>query len=578
MPDREYGGGSYNSGYGTASNNSPGVGGAIGGTASGGVGAGGSGYGSLGGGYSSGIGGVASGGVGAGTTSGYTGSGGTNGIGGFASGLGGVSSGGFGSLGGGGWGSGSSNSTGADAYGGGGWGYGGPGNGGFMGPGGMNSLAGLNQQDRARVEAGSALGASGGWQMNGADTTGIGAGILNAGAFARTLAGEVGGLPGIEQQAAANTMLNRIALANATGAFPQSIQGILSAYDANGLRPGTKQNKAYKDALPGTPAHIDGLKALSAAYNAPEDLPQAVMESTHYYNPSTANPAWGQGFTQFGAHRFGNDATMPGASPQRVADARNGFGIGGPTTMAGGGGTDTLGMGGDFAPVGSPQIGGSAGTNQLGGGTYGAPGEVLGRQENLPDFGDYGRLGSPQSAPGGVPNLVGQIEGDTITGRYETPQVQGGVYAGNLANPSDFADQHRVGNQYASVPSQPPQPSSETVSGGGWGDLFNSGLDYAKEAYEGIRPTLQFGMDNPGLVGLANLFSGGGTGANTSHSDPSNGFNQPKPPSAPSAPPAALPGLGEKKPKKKPPGDTVEPRKWKGPDLIKTPYLEWYGV
>lgn len=138
--------------------------------------------------------------------------------------------------------------------------------------------------------------------------------------FSRAIAGEAAGENRFGRAAVANTMFNRISLAQEDpkkygymgGTSPEKL---MSKYDATGLREGTKPNSAYKSAVPGTPSFQAGLTAIADAVSPLSEFSQTatprVLNATHYYNPKDANPKWGarsgREFQQVGGHLFGND-------------------------------------------------------------------------------------------------------------------------------------------------------------------------------------------------------------------------------------------------------------------------------
>ena len=135
---------------------------------------------------------------------------------------------------------------------------------------------------------------------------------------ARTLGGEVYGLPQNDYTAAANTMQNRMALRqNDIGSKALygdgTLGGTLKGYDANGLRyastggrSGVPQNSAYKATQPGTTEYNKGLLGLADANSMKwrSESPKQVVDATHYY--TGAQPKWarGQENTKYGAHKF----------------------------------------------------------------------------------------------------------------------------------------------------------------------------------------------------------------------------------------------------------------------------------
>jgi len=146
--------------------------------------------------------------------------------------------------------------------------------------------------------------------------------------MAKTMVGEVGGLPPDQQAAAARSMFNRMDLAAANPAFRDAQyttdpMGMLAAYDANGIRVPSVRNAGYINARPGTPGYADALAAVASGmspYGSLQNAPEAVQNATHYHNPDIANPSWGRtGATPYGAHSFSN----PDFMGSTVAAARN---------------------------------------------------------------------------------------------------------------------------------------------------------------------------------------------------------------------------------------------------------------
>ncbi len=149
----------------------------------------------------------------------------------------------------------------------------------------------------------------------------------------RTVAGEAGQRPAVEQAAAARTMANRLDLAKSNAEFSSfSPEHLLDAYDAAGLDPNrglTKPNSAFKAANPGTKAAAKGLLAVASGlspYGSLATVPDAIKNATHYLNSKTVQaqrgslPSWAQNGTKFGAHTFFTpDSTIAQTEAARVA-------------------------------------------------------------------------------------------------------------------------------------------------------------------------------------------------------------------------------------------------------------------
>lgn len=152
---------------------------------------------------------------------------------------------------------------------------------------------------------------------------------------AKTLGGEVYGLPQNDYTAAANTMQNRMALRqNDIGSSALygdgSLGSTLKGYDANGLRyaatggaSGVPANSAFNATQPGTTEYNKALLGLADAnsLNWRSTAPQGVVNATHYY--TGAQPRWarGQENIQYGAHKFSTPSNE--FTRSQVAEARN---------------------------------------------------------------------------------------------------------------------------------------------------------------------------------------------------------------------------------------------------------------
>jgi len=181
------------------------------------------------------------------------------------------------------------------------------------GPGSVSGMIPGNRDPRAQVQ--SLYGVTN--ALN--DTLGTSYSPNDVSEMARAIAGEAAGESEFGRAAVANTMLNRISLAQVDpekygymgGTSPTKLLG---QYDATGLREGTSPNKTYLAAKPGTENYRAGLEALNEAMNQDSQFSKlaspTVRAATHYYNPDTANPYWGarsgRSFETVDRHVFGN--------------------------------------------------------------------------------------------------------------------------------------------------------------------------------------------------------------------------------------------------------------------------------
>lgn len=153
------------------------------------------------------------------------------------------------------------------------------------------------------------------------------------GKLARTVAGESANQPPMGQTAVANTMLNRMALAEKN---PEKygymggldVDSLMKMYDATGMakRTGGIPNSAFKNAVPGTDTLGGGIASLAGAV-APNsqfntEAPANIREATSFYNPKVSNPKWGgPQFSALGDHVFGLPDELAGRGAT-VAAAR----------------------------------------------------------------------------------------------------------------------------------------------------------------------------------------------------------------------------------------------------------------
>lgn len=155
--------------------------------------------------------------------------------------------------------------------------------------------------------------------------------------MARTTYGEAANQGPLGMAAVSNVMENRLNYGKAYNGFGRGdVEKMLSKFDANGydygVRRGVPQggNAAYQNATVGTSGMTGGLLGMADALdkysNFSMTAPAAVQNATHYYNPRDASPSWGQGFTAYGNHVFGNPD--PGPTADRIASLREGAGLG----------------------------------------------------------------------------------------------------------------------------------------------------------------------------------------------------------------------------------------------------------
>lgn len=147
--------------------------------------------------------------------------------------------------------------------------------------------------------------------------------------FAKAIEGEAAAETPFGRAAVANTMMNRISLAQEDPKKYGYMGGanfdkLLGQYDATGMRPGTTANKVYTSTVPGTVNFQAGLAAINSAMDPMSEFSQTaspkVLNATHYYNPKTASPDWGgKRFEAVGRHVFGNAENISNA----VAEARS---------------------------------------------------------------------------------------------------------------------------------------------------------------------------------------------------------------------------------------------------------------
>lgn len=193
----------------------------------------------------------------------------------------------------------------------------------MMGRGLMNSLAGMNRQDRQLVDVGSRLGKQYG--------LGLGGGIVGASEISKTLEGELGSRWSNEMNRAAiaQNILNRLDLAATRGRYGKSLMGVLKGYDATGYdqkrlagKISPKGISAFQNTKFGTPTYGAALTSLDKqmAGTGPA-LPDFVMNATNYHNPKTSSPSWGRNAKSFGPHAFSNPDRGFGQSA--VAAARD---------------------------------------------------------------------------------------------------------------------------------------------------------------------------------------------------------------------------------------------------------------
>ena len=158
------------------------------------------------------------------------------------------------------------------------------------------------------------------------DTLGTSYSPSDVSRMVKAIAGEAAGENPFGKAAVANTMLNRISLAQTDpqtygymgGTDPNKLLG---QYDATGMRPGTTPNRVYTSTRPGTSNYQAGLSALNQAMYSQSEFSQTasprVLSATHYYNPDTSNPRWGtrsgREFETVGRHVFGNAEPTEGA-------------------------------------------------------------------------------------------------------------------------------------------------------------------------------------------------------------------------------------------------------------------------
>lgn len=170
--------------------------------------------------------------------------------------------------------------------------------------------------------------------------------------FSRTVSGEAADQGDFGMMAVANNMANRMALSN-TGNFPSatSFRDVMAAYDANGIRKGTSINSPY--ASNDYQTQMNALNAAQSALSPNSGINQArsnpavaadvgsyygispeavrnIAESTHYYQPSAANPNWAKDLVDVGrykGHIFGRvdftPAQMAEVAQNRLADTTN---------------------------------------------------------------------------------------------------------------------------------------------------------------------------------------------------------------------------------------------------------------
>lgn len=154
----------------------------------------------------------------------------------------------------------------------------------------------------------------------------------------RTIAGEAAKEGELGQQLVGSNMMNRLSLADQGFGLPGNFSGkasfmdVMRGYDANGIDSRrTSSNSVYNN--PGATTEQNAFNALSAALSPnsainqartnpmaamelasqygiknPQDIANAV-QSTHYYNPASANPSWGAQMANaavIGGHRFGS--------------------------------------------------------------------------------------------------------------------------------------------------------------------------------------------------------------------------------------------------------------------------------
>ena len=141
----------------------------------------------------------------------------------------------------------------------------------------------------------------------------------------------------VGRAATANVMMNRLALGLndpasygylGAGSIPRMMRGIDAAgVDPN--RPGLRANAGYRNTRPGTESYADGLRSVADSLSPYSQFSTTAtprtLNATHYYNPSIANPAWGERrsgtpFDTVGNHVFGNAERTAG----QVANLRGG--------------------------------------------------------------------------------------------------------------------------------------------------------------------------------------------------------------------------------------------------------------
>lgn len=156
--------------------------------------------------------------------------------------------------------------------------------------------------------------------------------------MARTTYGEAANQGPLGMAAVSNVMENRLNYGKTyNNSFGRGdIDKMLSKFDANGydygVRKGVPQggNPAYQNAIAGTEGMTGGLLGMGDALDRYSTFnmtaPDAVRNATHYYNPDDAAPKWGNGFTPYGDHVFGNPD--PGPTANRVASLRDSGGLG----------------------------------------------------------------------------------------------------------------------------------------------------------------------------------------------------------------------------------------------------------
>jgi hypothetical protein len=156
-----------------------------------------------------------------------------------------------------------------------------------------------------------------------------------------TIAGEAGREGPMGQTAVANTMLNRMALADQGKAKYMGggdINSLMSQYDATGMRKGTLPNQGFKNAQLGTDSLGAGIASIAGAASPNSQfntsMPSNIKQATSFYNPRTANPNWGgDQFAALGNHVFGLPDELAGKGAM-VTAARGMPGAQHPTAMA----------------------------------------------------------------------------------------------------------------------------------------------------------------------------------------------------------------------------------------------------